>query len=836
MADHALHFESAGSRRAAPTRIVGGYLAIARISAKLSQRQFVTIVGPGGIGKSAMARAFASDMRAGYPDGVFLVNVGLLTSADMLAAAILSVLGAPPDQADPWLAISRHLTGKQVLVILDGCEHLLLATAAAAEQLRASSDVASILATSREALRADGEWVYRLPALTTPGSQTVSSREEAETFTAVQLFVDRAAYADPDFQFTDDKAQVVCDICRCLDGIPLALELAAARASQLGLEGLAAQINDRLGWRADDAHSAEPRHRTLCDTLDWSHDLLSDVERVVLRRVSVFRSVFDIQAASAIAGDEELSAGDVVDGLAGLLAKSLLTSTDASEDGRYRLLDTTREYAFRKLLVSGDGEAASRRHVQFMRGILAEADTGWETLAPAAWAGSHLLWLDDVRSALDWSLAAGDDPTTIVALAVGGFHLTRQLGAESDFKPRIKSALSLLCSLATRQPLLELQLNRCISAISHLPRAKEEAQIDALHRALQGEEQQTSESHSATVASGIAMMVGMFGSAGFLADYPRMNEWFNRIDELARRSGDPMALLTADRVRAQTLHWGGAHAMAGRVARRILDGNCLRIPFAYNPSPIDLRVSMRIVLARSLWMQGSARRAAQVIAEGMRCALEDSPLSQCQIVAYGALPIALWGGDDTRVDELVALLNERADRCSIGDWKLWAREFGAVAAERRGRSPDPNAAVPFSEIRDAQLVDHLCTLRPERIAEPHVERVLAGQASWCAPEILRAHAVNQLASEPDQRTRDSAEALLRQSLGLANVQGALAWELRSTASLCRLLQSTGRTAEARSLLSAILKRCKDCVETRDFVDAQGLLADLESFQTARQRA
>lgn len=829
MPSHAVNPDAANTPRLRPTRIVGRYAAITRVVMKMTEQQFVTIVGPGGMGKTALARAFAYDMRAAYPGGIFRVTVGALDSPEALPAAVSAVLGVSADGADPWRNASRFLSSRQALVILDGCEHLLLATAAAAERLRAASDTVSILATSREALRADGEWIYRISALTLPGAKAVTTREEAEVFTAVQLFLDRVRQADPGFDLEDAQAQVVCDICRRLDGIPLALELAAAQVVHLGLAGLAAQIGDRLGWRDDEAHSLEPHHGTLGETLDWSHHLLSDAEKLVLRRLSVFRDVFDTQAAIEVAGDARVAASDVIDGVMGLSAKSLLSSTDEPDGGRYRLLDTTRDYASRKLQLSGEYRDVSHRHAEFVRRLLAEADAHWSAMQPAIWNKRYSPWLDDVRHALDWGLSDGGEPSTIVALALGGFGLTRQMGAELEFKPSLEAVLGMLQRLPIPQPLLELQINKCINSISYVPRDSEEAQVDALQEALETEEQDSNEGKTATLASGIAMLCGLFGAAGFLADYPRMNEWFNRIDELARDSGDGMALLTADRIRAQMLHWGGAHAMAVRVARRILDGNCFRIPFSYNPSPIDLRVSMRIVLARALWMQGFADRAAQVIAEGMRCALEDSPLSQCQVIAFGALPLAIWSGDDRHVDDLVALLEERASQCSIGQWGLWAREFSAVVAEQRGESLPVACSAPLGELDDAQLRDHLCTMRPRRITSAQLERVLSGGGPpWCAPEILRAHADHLLESASDEQTRHAAEALLRQSLGLANAHGALAWELRAAMSLGRLLRSTSRSAEAHAVLAAVLRRFKDSFATGDFIEATRLAAELSS--------
>ncbi len=854
MADLAAQPAPATRAQAFPARIIGRTDALTRIAQKLSQHRFVTLVGPGGMGKTTVARACAAELGAAYRDGVFLVELAPLATAELVPAALLSAFsmvdgpGRPNAPGDGLARVAVFLERRQCLVVLDGCEHLLEAMAAAVESMRAASPGLCILATSREALRADGEWVHHLAAMSLPAAGIALTRGTALAHSAVQLFVERARRAQPDFDITESQAPLIGELCRHLDGIPLALELAAARISLLGLEGLATQIGDRLGWRDDSAPPQERRHRTLAQTLDWSYDLLADVEQRVLRRLAVFGSGFSLEAARAVVSDEALAPDEMTDIVFELLAKSLLARIDepAAErrsGERYRLLDTTRAYAHGKLQADDDIAAVERRHVRFLCDLLEKADRDWDVMTRANWLKEYAPWIDDIRATLDREPCTGTDIACKVELTLGAFKLARQLSIEFEFKPRLEAAGRLLRKLARPQALLEIRLASCLSTVSHCPGALEMAQLDALEASLaQGDRiapgalssalPSSPSSQFATLASAIGIMAGHWGGAAFRADSAGMNEWFGRIDRLARRSDDWVAMLTADRIRAQMLHFGGAHAMAERVARRVLDRPRLRIPLAYNPSPIDLRVSMRIVLARSLWMQGWPTRAQRVIDEGMRLAREDSPLAHCQMVAMGALPIALWNGNAAACDGLLTLLRERASQCSIGHWRLWADALAAVAQRRLAPFSGAEAApVGHGEIHDQSLLDHLCTLDGGYVTAMQVERVQSGEAVWCAPEVLRVLALKKLASGPDTHGAQEAlqahsEALLRRALRLANAQTSLAWELRASTSLARLLMSAQREAEAGAVLHAVLRRFKEDSGTRDLVEAKSLMAEL----------
>jgi predicted ATPase/DNA-binding winged helix-turn-helix (wHTH) protein len=345
------------------TRVIGRGEIIATFAAQLRARRFLTILGPGGIGKTTVAVAVAESLTGLYVDGIRFVGLGSLADPTLVSAAVWSALEATPVGTDLMMSLAAELRDKRVLIVLDNCEHVVQAAAALAESLLQAAPGVAILATSREALRAEGEWVQRLPSLAVPAKSEGLTAANALTFSAIQLFNERAMASTHGFTLADDDVPVVVDICRRLDGIPLALELVAARVEAYGVKGLAALINDRLVLAAQGRRTAQPRHQTLRATLDWSYDLLSATEAAVLRRLAVFAGDFSLEAAMAVAGD--LAGAALIDHIVSLIGKSLIVADLTGDVTHYRLLVTTRLYALEKLRAAGEHPDAARRHAEY---------------------------------------------------------------------------------------------------------------------------------------------------------------------------------------------------------------------------------------------------------------------------------------------------------------------------------------------------------------------------------------------------------------------------------------------------------------------------------------
>jgi predicted ATPase/DNA-binding winged helix-turn-helix (wHTH) protein len=343
-------------------RIIGRGEIIASLAAQLRVRRFLTILGPGGVGKTTVAVAVAESLSAAYDDGIRFVDFSSLSDPALVPLTVSAAIGETVGTPDATASLVAGLRDKRVLIVLDNCEHVVQAVAPLAVALLQAAPGVAILSTSREALRAEGEWVQRLPSLAVPPVSVGLAIADALAFPAVQLFNDRAKARTHGFTLSDEDVPVAVDICRELDGIPLAIELAAARVDVYGVKGLATLIKDHLLLAARGHRTAQPRHQTLRAMLDWSYDLLPESEAAVLRRLAVFTGEFSLEAAMALAGGTAGRA--LTDHLASLVRKSLVAADLAGEETRYRLLATTRLYALEKLRAAGEDVEPVRHHGQ----------------------------------------------------------------------------------------------------------------------------------------------------------------------------------------------------------------------------------------------------------------------------------------------------------------------------------------------------------------------------------------------------------------------------------------------------------------------------------------
>ncbi len=350
---------------------VGRASDIAAVKQMLSRHRLVTLLGPGGIGKTRLSLQVAADVVSDFPDGVWLVELAALADPRLVKQAVATVLGVKEEAGRPLIeALLRSLAEKRLLLILDNCEHLLEGCAELAQQLLQAAAGLKVLASSREPLHVGGEAGYLVPALATPDSQQAPAPDDVRAFEAVQLFVERAVAAQPAFELSAQNSLAVAGICRRLDGIPLAIELAAARVRALSVENIAARLNDRFHLLTRGDRNALPRQQTLRAMIDWSHDLFSDAERVLYRRLSVFAGGWTLEAAEAVGAGNPSEARDVPDLLSRLVERSMV---EAEVGGRrYRLLQSVRQHAQECLDDSGEGDATCERHLSFYL-ALAEA-------------------------------------------------------------------------------------------------------------------------------------------------------------------------------------------------------------------------------------------------------------------------------------------------------------------------------------------------------------------------------------------------------------------------------------------------------------------------------
>ena len=388
------------------TAFIGRVRELAEVRKLLGKTRLLTLHGVGGIGKTRLALQAGAGVLGDYADGVWFVELAALADPQLVPLAVASVLGIKEDPGRPLVeALVKNVKDRKLLLILDNCEHLLNACAGLAAQLLQAGPLLQILASSRQPLRVAGEAGFAVPPLAVPDPDQTIVLADLEQNEAASLFIDRALSARPSFQFTQQIAAFVANICRRLDGIPLAIELAAARVRAISVENIAARLNDRFNLLTHGDASALPRQQTLRALMDWSFDLLTQHERALLRRLSVFAGGWTLEAAEAVGADGDVSTGEVLGLLANLVDKSLVTLE--AEGQRYQLLETVRQYAQERLDESGEGESARRRHLDFFLALAEQASSQLVGPDQGAWLarlvadGENLLaahaWCDRVE-------------------------------------------------------------------------------------------------------------------------------------------------------------------------------------------------------------------------------------------------------------------------------------------------------------------------------------------------------------------------------------------------------------------------------------------------------
>jgi predicted ATPase/class 3 adenylate cyclase len=377
------------------TSFVGREREMEEVKRLLSQARLVTLLGPGGTGKTRLSLQVAAELLDAFADGVWLVELAPLADPQLVPQTVATVLGVREEPGQPLLTtLATHLRDKQALLVLDNCEHLVAASAQAAEALLRGCPRLRLLASSREALGIGGETSFPVPPLSLPDAQHLPSIDSLTQYEAVRLFLDRAMAVLPAFAATNQNAPALAQVCHRLDGIPLAIELAAARVKVLSVEQIAVRLDDRFRLLTGGSRTAQRRQQTLRAAIDWSYDLLSEPERTLLRRLAVFAGGWTLEAAETVCADEGLAGDEVLDLLAQLVDKSLVM---VGEEVRYRLLETIRQYAQEKLVEAGEAEEVRGRHLEVFAKLAEQVEPDLAV---------RLMRLetehDNLRAALEW--------------------------------------------------------------------------------------------------------------------------------------------------------------------------------------------------------------------------------------------------------------------------------------------------------------------------------------------------------------------------------------------------------------------------------------------------
>ncbi|WP_338764489.1 winged helix-turn-helix domain-containing protein [Massilia sp. METH4] len=757
--------------------------AVAALATLAQQHRLLTLTGTGGVGKSTLAHAIARHLGATFRTW----STDLAEAADP-CVALVAAMGLPPG-VDPASPLVAHMRERPVLLLLDNCDRVVAAVAALAERLLGAVPGITIVATCREALRAAGERVQRVEPLACPpaGSHTAAA---ALAYPAVALFAARAAAARDGYTLDDADATAVAELCRRLDGVPLAIELAAARLALFQPHELVERLDERLHLLKGGRRTAPPRHRSLRAALEWSIDSLTAMERTVLGRVAVFPGSFTLARAVRVAAGETVGAADVEDALATLAAKSLLATHEPANPPEYLLYDSVRTYA-RSLLPPDD--AAHARFAADCAALVSGADSAQR-------------YLPDVRAALAWGFGPRGDAPGAAALLATALPLWWHAEALPELRGWLERAVR--CGGApARQAALHTALGT-VSVYLQGPGAGQAAYAGGYALA----ENSGDTDRLADAFSGLMLEHVLAG------DYPAAVALAQRFQDGIRTANSRPAQLIHDRFAALALHLSGNHAQAAPLARAVQNGTvpsvCTQRRTALHT---DENVAASGVLARARWLLGQPDEALRLARNGVLRARAVGPAPLCHILAFAMFPIAWWCGDRPTAVAALAELEDASRR--FPHWESLARQYrhGVVEDAPGDWLAKAPAAGPHRET--------LATLSPRYLDDALLLRADGGGARWCAPELRRLQGERLLAGTgAGAAGRTDAERLFRSALLLARDQGAPGWELRAATSLARLWYGRGAVAGGQALLELVLERHTGGRGTADVLAATRLLA------------
>ena len=818
---------------AAASELVGRANAVQHLRGLLSAYRVVTLTGPGGIGKTRLALEVARGLFPSFQGDVRLVELVSLSDPGLVPTAVTGVLGLKlgGDEISAE-SVARAIGARKLLLVIDNCEHVIDAAAKLAETIVRMCPRTTILATSREILKIEGEYVYRVPPLDVP-----SPCEETGNIlghSAVQLFIATTKALQSDFLPNGETLPAIAAICRRLDGIPLAIDLAAARVATLGLQQVAAGLDNRLGMLTGGRRTALPRHQTLRATLDWSYELLPEPERLVMRRLAVFAGDFTAEAVSSVAADGEIAVSEAVCSLANLVTKSLVLVEVGSLIAHYRLHEITRAYALEKLDESGEFEQVARRHANYYRGLFDRAELELETLSAPAWLVRYGRQIGQVRAALDWAFSPNGDAEISVALTAAAVPLWVHLSLMEECRSRVERALS--GPAGSRDARRNMQLYAALGAALFLTKGSCPETVVAWTSAFEIADSLDDADYR------LRALWGMFIESITSRRYREALALAERFCTCAEKSADPADGPVGDRlVGVARLALGdleGARRHVERMLGRYVARRSHIVRFQY-----DQRSLARSYHSLILGLQGFADQAIH----GIECNLvdvraSDHPVSLSSVLSW-ACPVAFLVGDLTLAERYIKALMDRSTRHTLELWNLVGRCFGGVLLVKRGevgaglellraafaRIPQDSLSLLYTLFL-AEIADALG--RDGRAAEglSIIDETLArserDEERWCFAELLRVKGELILLGGSPQAPTAAEEHFLR-SVDWARRQGALSWELRTSTSLARLQQDQGRIAEARSLLQSVYARFSEGFETADLKAAKAYLNSLQ---------
>lgn len=782
-------------------QIFGRDVVMGFLEEQLELRRFVTITGHAGTGKTTVARALADRMLPHFPQGISFIDLAPVSQGKLVHVVIAATLGIDCTTDDPLQVIARSLGSSKALLILDNCEHVLEITATAIETILRDAPQCSVLVTSREPLRAEGEFVHDLAPLPFPPDNIELNAAQALGFPAIELLVERIAAHDLGYLFDDQDAQAAAAICRKLDGNALAIEIAAARVRAFGIDHLVEMLDGSFRLQMTGRRTALPRHRTLSAALDWTYAMLSPHEQAMLRQLSVFTGPFSLRAAQAVIDVDVQRSAQWIESL---MDKSLVISLEQGSAKRYRLLETTRLYAAQKLAEHVETDVTALRHAHWTLDELKASVQDLVQTTPQAWLELYGSQVDGVRAALDWAYSSRGDRELAVELTLVSVPLWLRLsltGECHDWVNRGLRSSSERAPIQQRQRMMLLTVSASVMVLTFGGGAKiREAwrQVSEDARALDDTEHQ------------LRALWGMWNDRSCANQYVAALDLADQYVHLGKSSKRSERQLLGLRMRANALfHMGRLDDARQSVVE------ALSSPLSANTHLIDLHFDQRLA-AQSLkaqihLLQGDVGSALLTLEKNVSLAMSlNHPATLWYTLCLSAIPTTLLVGQLQKTRYYLSVLRDSMEGHDLYLWRQFTHCFEHILLIRQGAYEDgvPRLGEVLEQLQDqggsplysmirSEYAQGLVMLGLEQrgleVIDQTLQTARKREERWFIPELLRIKA--QLLLKTAKPQLPLVHRVLRDAQNEAENQGASFWSARIAADLARLQAADSRESD-----------------------------------------